>query len=525
MSIKQVEAKKQSKRNNRKRISRLKKLGINILENGVKDVLMYIGIGIWIWLAGCEINNGERQMMALLMGGIFWGIGVTGNWWKIVKRFRYKTGMGMGTLVKGVMGAIATLCLTQYHTQNKGIMGPDLFLWIWVYVFMLWGLYKQGVMKRKWKYTTKKKRERMVEDLLVGLGIGMWIWVAGSEIKTKDWYIAILTLGGVMWGVGMSRNGWRLLRKGKEWICYKQKEMEMMKKQINKGEAWQWLLEGKVPQDSKIGSMKKDSGQKTSTEQSNLAKWVIRIFMVGLGMCFVRQIYEMVSIEPIKMTGTLTLYILMALMGKIFKKVAQLLVTITKIYGKKIFRNIKVSLGKMTLMPKKVLEKIKVLIKQKLPIIIIDTYGLILVGWVMAFLSVGCSIYFGTWKRQDKKILIKIWLAISVVGWGLWNLGNTKKKEEIKTIEEEMGTKKLAAFKTHTVITTRQRSVWIRVRRGSEFIWRPKRWEERKLSICPKKWLVEKSITNKHVNKEKFNTGGGKKLWNKVRQRAIGKEW
>jgi len=43
--------------------------------------------------------------------------------------------------------------------------------------------------------------------------------------------------------------------------------------------------------------------------------------------------------------------------------------------------------------------------------------------------------------------------------------------------------------------------------------------------VVPKEWVIEKGKFNNTVNKAKFKTGGGRKMWNRVRQRAIGKEW
>ena len=500
MGIKHMEARRKSKKNSRKMTSRLKKLGIGIWEDGIRDVLMYAGTGVWIWLAGFEEDSGERQMMALLMGGILWGVGVTGNWWKIMKRLKYKTGMGMRSLIKGLMGAIVITCFVQYHTQNKVAVGPELFLWIWVYVFVLWGFYGKEVMKRRWKYTTKKKREKVVEDILVGLGIGIWMWMAGSDIKNRDWHTVFLILGGVMWGVGMSRNGWRLLKNGKVWICYEQKKVTRMKDQIKGWGTWKCCIE-------------KGFG------------WVAGILVLGIGLWFVIQTFVIMNIEPIKMTGTLILYVLMVIMGNTINRVINILVEIAAIFGSKICRNIKVSLGKVTGVPKKMYEKRKLVIKQIFPIAKLYPSGLMLLGWMMAFLGIVNSIYFCTWERQENKILVRIWLTLSVVSWGLWKLWNTSKQENVKITKKEVGPKLSVTNETHTVITTRQKSKWIRKGKDSKLVWIPKIWEERKASITPKDWLIEKGTTNKQVNKEKFKTGGGNKLWNKVRQRAIGKEW
>ena len=123
-----------------------------------------------------------------------------------------------------------------------------------------------------------------------------------------------------------------------------------------------------------------------------------------IGICI--QISRMVRIEPVKMVGTLAVYIVMVLMGKVVKKASILLINILQEVWRKFVEIIKRR-------SKMVYDEFGSGLDKIISTLKIYPNSCILLGWLMTFLGLINLIYFGIREKYEALILIQY-------GWHFW---------------------------------------------------------------------------------------------------------
>jgi len=86
----------------------------------------------------------------------------------------------------------------------------------------------------------------------------------------------------------------------------------------------------------------------------------------------------------------------------------------------------------------------------------------ILLGCLMTFLGLIKLIYVGIREKCEVLILIRVWLAVLVVSWGLWNIWNLNIQRVQKIPKEEKVKRKSLIYRTQTVVTTSQKKLYKR---------------------------------------------------------------
>ncbi len=76
------------------------------------------------------------------------------------------------------------------------------------------------------------------------------------------------------------------------------------------------------------------------------------------------------------------------------------------------------------------------------------------------------------------------------------------------------------------VYRTRQRREWLRWNgKQGQVQWAPRHWWERSKTVVPESWQTLVRIEGVTKVQGKYISGGGKKLWSKIRERVVGRQW
>ena len=237
-------------------------------------------------------------------------------------------------------------------------------------------------------------------------------------------------------------------------------------------------------------------------------------------------LWVILQVSPVWVAGTLSMYVVIGVFGCWVRKFLDILVEVVILGSqmvvwqgwdglRKVWNFVKIRGG----VGWKWIKKVGIV------------HGNILIIMVIAFLHVVFVLF--------KKGMGQVWEVKQDMAWRWRVLGMVLGVESVsKWVGEhwirykemkEHGEEKVGAgnkAQRVRIFRTRQRTVWARwVREQGVIRWVPLNWTERYRTVVPDLWRSQVFKGKLVKIKGKYMMGGGRRMWDRIRSRAVGREW